>query len=186
MARVGREGKRGHFAGAGTVTFTASTLDSIDGTTATNFNNVVLNKSGGLSLAGIDARIDGTLTFSAGKITTGSQKLILGSAATVAGAASGKYVYGNLRRYIASASSPSVSFPVGDASNYTPADIAFSGMRWYGLDPQKVVVLTEVRNPDLTRVDEVGIAALMPGGGHGIAGSFNLSNVELYAYPAAR
>ncbi len=65
-------------------------------------------------------------------------------------------------------------------------DIAFSGMRWYGLDPQKVVVLTEVRNPDLSRVDEVGIAALMPGGGHGIAGSFNLSNVELYAYPAAR
>jgi hypothetical protein len=65
-------------------------------------------------------------------------------------------------------------------------DIAFSGMRWYGLDPNKVIVLTEVVNPDLSKVDEVGLAMLMPGGGHGIAGSANLSNVELFAYPVPR
>jgi hypothetical protein len=47
-------------------------------------------------------------------------------------------------------------------------------------------VLTEVINPDLRKVDEVGFAMLMPGGGHGIAGSANLSNVELYAYPSPR
>jgi hypothetical protein len=65
-------------------------------------------------------------------------------------------------------------------------DIAFSGMRWYGLDPQKVVVLTEVVNPDLRRVDEVGLATLSPGGGHGVAGSANLSHVDLFAYPVPR
>jgi hypothetical protein len=65
-------------------------------------------------------------------------------------------------------------------------DIAFSGMRWYGLDPQKVVVLTEVTNPDLRRVDEVGLATLSPGGGHGVAGSANLSHVDLFAYPVPR
>jgi hypothetical protein len=65
-------------------------------------------------------------------------------------------------------------------------DIAFSGMRWYALDPQKVVVLTEVVNPDLRRVDEVGLATLQPGGGHGIAGSANLSTVDLFAYPVPR
>jgi hypothetical protein len=65
-------------------------------------------------------------------------------------------------------------------------EIAFSGMRWYGLDPNKVVVLTEVINPDLRKVDEVGLAMLAPGGGHGIAGSANLSNVELFAYSVAR
>jgi hypothetical protein len=59
-------------------------------------------------------------------------------------------------------------------------EIAFTGMRWYGLDPMKVVVLTEVVNPDLRKVDEVGMAMLSPGGGHGIAGSANLSNVELF------
>ena len=65
-------------------------------------------------------------------------------------------------------------------------DIAFSGMRWYGLDPTKVIVLTEVVNPDLRRVDEVGLAMLSPGGGHGIAGSANLSTVEVFAYGTPR
>ena len=69
---------------------------------------------------------------------------------------------------------------------FLAVEIAFSGMRWYALDPVKVVVLTEVTNPDLRRVDEVGLAMLLPGGGHGIAGSANLSTVELFAYPAAR
>jgi hypothetical protein len=69
---------------------------------------------------------------------------------------------------------------------FLAVEIAFSGMRWYALDPVKVVVLTEVLNPDLRKVDEVGLAMLSPGGGHGIAGSANLSNVELFAYPVAR
>jgi hypothetical protein len=69
---------------------------------------------------------------------------------------------------------------------FLAVEIAFSGMRWYGLDPVKVVVLTEVTNPDLKKVDEVGLAMLSPGGGHGIAGSANLSNVELFAYPIPR
>jgi hypothetical protein len=65
-------------------------------------------------------------------------------------------------------------------------EIAFTNMRWYGLDPAKVVVLTEVLNPDLRKVDEVGLGMLAPGGGHGIAGSANLSNVDLFAYPVPR
>jgi hypothetical protein len=69
---------------------------------------------------------------------------------------------------------------------FLTVEIAFSGMRWYGLDPAKVIVLTEVTNPNLSRVDEVGLAMLSPGGGHGIAGSANLSNVELFAYPVPR
>ena len=69
---------------------------------------------------------------------------------------------------------------------FLSVEIAFGGMRWYSLDPVKVVVLTEVVNPDLRRVDEVGLAMLAPGGGHGIAGSANLSNVELFAHSVAR
>jgi hypothetical protein len=65
-------------------------------------------------------------------------------------------------------------------------EIAFAGMRWYALDPVKIVVLTEVTNPNLQRVDEVGLAMLSPGGGHGIAGSANLSTVDLFAYPMPR
>ena len=69
---------------------------------------------------------------------------------------------------------------------FLTVEVAFSGMRWYGLDPAKVIVLTEVLNPDLRKVDEVGLAMLAPGGGHGIAGSANLSAVELFAHPVAR
>jgi hypothetical protein len=69
---------------------------------------------------------------------------------------------------------------------FLSVEIAFAGMRWYGLDPNKVVVLTEVTSPNLRRVDEVGLAMLSPGGGHGIAGSANLSTVELFAYPVPR
>ena len=80
---------------------------------------------------------------------------------------------------------------VGDRSitthgEFLSLEIAYSGMRWYGLDPNKVIVLTVVVNPDLSKVDEVGMAMLSPGGGHGIAGSANLSNVDLFAYPVPR
>ena len=69
---------------------------------------------------------------------------------------------------------------------FLTVEVAFSNMRWYTLDAEKVVVLTEFVRPDLSRVDEVGLAMLMPGGGHGIAGSANLSNVDLFAYPVPR
>ena len=65
--------------------------------------------------------------------------------------------------------------------DFLQVEIAFTGMKWFKLDPQKIVVMTEVKSPDLSKVDEVGVASLAPGGGHGIAGSFNLSTVELFA-----
>ena len=75
---------------------------------------------------------------------------------------------------------------ISTQGEFLSVEVAFTGMRWYGLDPNKVIVLTEVVNPDLSKVDEIGLAMLAPGGGHGIAGSANLSNVELFAYPVPR
>ncbi len=60
------------------------------------------------------------------------------------------------------------------------------GMKWFKLDPVKVVVTSELEHPDLSKVDEVGLATLAPGGGHGVAGSANLSTVELFARPVPR
>jgi hypothetical protein len=59
-------------------------------------------------------------------------------------------------------------------------------MRWFTLDPVKVVVTSEVKDPDLSRVDEIGLVTLAPAGGHGIAGSANLSTVELFAKAVPR
>jgi hypothetical protein len=64
--------------------------------------------------------------------------------------------------------------------------VAFGGMRWFKLDPMKVVVTSEVKNPDLSKIDEVGLVTLAPGGGHGIAGSANFSTVELFAKAVPR
>jgi hypothetical protein len=83
------------------------------------------------------------------------------------------------------------TFAVGSRGITTDGDflqveIAFTGMKWFKLDPQKIVVMTELKSPDLSKVDEVGVASLAPGGGHGIAGSFNLSTVELFAKAVSR
>jgi hypothetical protein len=69
---------------------------------------------------------------------------------------------------------------------FVQVEIAFSGMKWYTLDQQKVVVMLEVKNPDLSKIDEVGVASLAPGGGHGIAGSANFSTLELFAKAVPR
>jgi hypothetical protein len=69
---------------------------------------------------------------------------------------------------------------------FLQVEVAFGGMKWFKLDPAKVVVLAEVVNPDLSKVDEVGLVSLAPAGGHGIAGSANFSTVELFAKPVPR
>ncbi len=69
---------------------------------------------------------------------------------------------------------------------FLQVEVAFGGMKWFKLDPVKVVVLSEVTKPDLAKVDEVGLVSLAPAGGHGIAGSANFSTVELFAKTVPR
>src|ERR1019366_7397697 len=114
---------------AGRVTFNGGTTQQINGPTATTFNNVTINSTG-VSLNGIDANITGgasALTFTAGKITTGANMLILGNAATISGAGAGKYIYGNLQMGIVSGATTR-TFEIGDATNYTPVTLALSGV----------------------------------------------------------
>ena len=75
---------------------------------------------------------------------------------------------------------------VSTDGEFLQVEIPFGNMKWFKLDPAKVVVTSQVMNPDLTKVDEVGVVTLAPGGGHGVAGSANLSTVELFAKPVPR
>jgi hypothetical protein len=70
--------------------------------------------------------------------------------------------------------------------DFLSAEVAFSGMRWFKVDPVKVVTTVEVKDPNLGRVDEVGLVDLMPSGGHGNAGWANVSTFELYAKGLSR
>lgn len=102
----------------------------INGITPTVFNNLTLNNSFGLTIENNET-VSGTLTFTSGIISTNSNILTLGSGSscssgTVSGAGTGKYVNGNLSIYIPN-STNSITFDIGDATNYTPLSLTFTG-----------------------------------------------------------
>ena len=73
------------------------------------------------------------------------------------------------------------------AEEFLQSEVAFQSQRWFMLDPEKVAIGVEVKNPDLSKVDEIGFADLMPGGGHhGYVGAVNVSVIELYAKAVPR
>lgn len=89
---------------------------------------------------------------------------------------------------------------VGDVASsalpmMTETEFAFTGVRWIELDPERVVTINNtpapngeiwVENPDLSRVDEVGFADLMPGSGHGFGGYIHLGTIEVFGEAVPR
>ncbi len=112
--------------GSGTVTFNGTSVQNIQGITSTTFNNLTLNNSSGLALGGsVSATINGTLTFTNGKISTGNNTLILGNSASVSGAGSTTYVFGNFQKGITTGTTTK-TFEVGDASVYAPVALTLT------------------------------------------------------------
>lgn len=114
----------------GTVTFTGTANDSITGTSATTFYNLVINTSApasGVTLANAtNASASKLLTLTNGTITTGANTLIVTpSCATPSVARTNGYVIGNLRKTIPAGAS-SCTFEVGSGTSYTPAVLAFA------------------------------------------------------------
>ncbi|MDB5230349.1 MAG: Mucin-22, partial [Chitinophagaceae bacterium] len=115
----------------GTVTTGTGSTVELNGTSAQTipaftFNNLTIANSNGVSLTA-DITVNGTLTFSSGIVTTSANKVILASAATVSGAGAGKYIFGTLRRNIPATLNFSAGFNIGDATNFTPVTLLFSG-----------------------------------------------------------
>jgi len=78
---------------------------------------------------------------------------------------------------------------------FVTSEFAFAGIRWIKLDPNRVVTLginggpaneIWVPNPDLSKVDEVGFADLMPSSGHGTGGYIHLSQIEVFGKAVPR
>jgi len=86
---------------------------------------------------------------------------------------------------------------VGDAAfssvtRLTLNEFSLANVRWIKLDPERVVTLNSgaaaanpngeiwAPNPDLSKVEEVGFADLMPGSGHGTGGWIQLATIEVY------
>jgi hypothetical protein len=67
-------------------------------------------------------------------------------------------------------------------SEFNPADLV-----WAKYDPARGVTTSNpLDKVDLSKVDEIGFADLMPGTGHGPGGWFDVGQFEVYAKPVAR
>ena len=70
---------------------------------------------------------------------------------------------------------------------FLESEFAVSSVRWRSLDISRVVTTGQAwATPDLSRVDEVGFADLLPGSGHGWGGFVNVARIEVYGKPVAR
>ena len=95
---------------------------AVGGTSSTTFTNLTIADAAGITL-GDDVRVNGVLTLTSGVITTGARVVYIPSGGSVARTSG--HVNGNLRKFVATGS-PSVTFEVGDATNYSPALVAFT------------------------------------------------------------
>ena len=116
-------------------TFTASTStinlnggssQDISGSTPT-FNNLTVNNAAGVTLTATSPVVGGVLTLTSGNITTGANNVYINTTGSVSGGSTGSHVVGNLKKYIA-AGATSKTFEIGDATNYTPVNIAFASV----------------------------------------------------------
>ena len=85
---------------------------------------------------------------------------------------------------------------IGDRADVSPTyfneiEFALATIRWPRLDIDRVVAKNQtngqwIDKPDLTKVDEVGYADLMPGSGHGFGGWASLGPIAVYGKPVTR
>lgn len=110
--------------GTGIFTFNGGSAQTLTG--ATTFTNLALdNTSTGLTVNN-DLTVAGTLTFIKEKITTGANKVIIGSAGSIAGASGSSYVVGTLQKAFTAAGS--FTFAIGDSTNYTHVDLTITAL----------------------------------------------------------
>ena len=81
---------------------------------------------------------------------------------------------------------------IGDHADASPRDwliseISLADVRWLKLDISRVVTQGVLLDKvDLSKVDEIGFADLMPGSGHGPGGWSDVAQLEVYGKPVAR
>ncbi len=113
------------FSTSGNYIYDSSTAQVTGSGLPSTISNLSVNNTSGLSLTNT-VTINGTLAFTNGTITTGSNKVTIGASGSITGVSSSKFVNGNLEKILASGVT-STSFEIGNGSNYTPISISFNG-----------------------------------------------------------
>jgi hypothetical protein len=108
--------------GSSTINMNGSGVQSITG--ATTFNNLTINNVSGI-IINTNETVNGVLNLTNGNITTAANKIIIPSTGSVS--RTNGYIVGNLQKNVALGATSS-TFEIGDASNFTPASVAFSNV----------------------------------------------------------
>jgi len=85
----------------------------------------------------------------------------------------------------------------GTTENFIETEFSLASVRWLRLDINTVTTVHAerqkapeigrwVEKPDLSKVDEIGFADLMPGSGHGWGGFVNVGRIDVYGSPVRR
>ena len=75
----------------------------------------------------------------------------------------------------------------GSTRDWVVSEISFADLRWVRLDIGRVVTVGPfVDKIDLSKVDEIGFADLMPSSGHGPGGWSDVAQIEVYGRPVKR
>jgi hypothetical protein len=75
----------------------------------------------------------------------------------------------------------------GTTRDWIVSEISYADLRWMKLDIKRVVTVGNlVDKLDLTKVDEIGFADLMPASGHGPGGWADVAQIEVYGRAVGR
>lgn len=115
--------------GAGTFQLSGTALQNVNG--KNTFGNLTINNASGVSLNG-NTTVNGILTLTSGRVAIGSNNLLLGTSATIAGTPSSSAMIiatglGEVRKSLSGAGT--FLFPVGDntgTAEYSPVTLAFT------------------------------------------------------------
>ena len=136
---------------------TLSGLDnnkSFTGATTISGNLTLYITGTSTSTLAANVTVNGALNFTTGKITTATNALTLGTSGTISGAgATSGWVVGNLIKQTASNASPSFNFAIGDATNYTPISVTFTGVNSASATGSITATTTAGDHPQLASSD---------------------------------
>lgn len=75
----------------------------------------------------------------------------------------------------------------GSTVDWLTSEFSLADVRWLRLDINNVFTKGNfIEKPDLTKVDEIGFADLMPGSGHGAGGWVDVAAVDVFGKPVKR
>ncbi|MCX2449653.1 hypothetical protein OQX61_00080 [Pedobacter sp. PLR] len=114
-----------------TIVLSGSTAQLVSSTGA--FNNLTINKTTAFATLSSNVTVNGVLNFAAGKIKTGSNRVIIPATGNVTSASQATgWVYGKLQKNIATGTNVTRIFEVGDSISYTPATVLFAAVSTAG------------------------------------------------------